>query len=76
MVRCGQGVVAVTVYTVTAEWTGRWWSLQCVEVPGAMSQVSRLDEAHQICEAIAWVAGVAEDSIEIDLRPVTPAGGV
>ena len=57
----------VTTYTVTAERSGRWWALQCVEVPGAISQVTRLDQADVIKEAIAWVADVHEDSIEINL---------
>jgi hypothetical protein len=65
-------MVAVTRYTVTAERSGRWWSLQCVEVPGALSQVSRLDQADQIQEAIAFVAGVPADSVEIDLRVELP----
>lgn len=66
--------MAVTRYTVTAERSGRWWALQCVEVPGALSQVTRLDQADQIREAIAFVAGVDEDSIEIHLQPVLPEG--
>lgn len=64
--------MAVTRYTVTAERSGRWWSLQCVEVPGALSQVARLDQADQIREAIAFVAQVPEDSVEVEVRPVVP----
>lgn len=55
-------------YTVTAQRSGRWWALQCVEVPEALSQVARLDQADQIREAIAWVADVPIDSVEIDVR--------
>jgi hypothetical protein len=62
-------VVEVTTYTVTAEREGRWWALQCVEVPGAISQVTRLDQADVIKEAIAWVADVPEGSIEIEVIP-------
>jgi predicted RNase H-like HicB family nuclease len=59
----------MTRYTVTAERSGQWWALQCVEVPGAVSQVRRLDQAEDMMrEAIAWVAGVPEDSIEIDVE--------
>ena len=65
-------MVAVTQYTVTAERSGRWWSLQCVEVPGALSQVARLDQADQIREAIAFVAGVPTESVEIQLRVDLP----
>ncbi len=64
--------MAVTRYTVTAQRSGRWWSLQCVEVPGALSQVARLDQADQIREAIAFVAGVAEESVQIRLVPMLP----
>jgi DNA-directed RNA polymerase specialized sigma24 family protein len=65
-------MVAMTTYTVTAERSGRWWALQCVEVPGALSQVARLDHADQIKEAIAFVAGVDEASVEVALQIVVP----
>jgi hypothetical protein len=58
------------MYTVRAERAGKWWSLQCVEVPEAISQVARLDQADQIREAIAWVADVPESSVEITVEPV------
>jgi predicted RNase H-like HicB family nuclease len=65
--------VAVTLYTVTAEKSGKWWVLQCTEVPGAVSQTARLDQAEDIIrEAILWVAGVPETEIEIDVRVVLP----
>jgi hypothetical protein len=59
-------------YTVTAERSNRWWVLQAVEVPGAISQVSRLDQADEIKEAIAFVVGVREEDVEIDVVPVLP----
>lgn len=62
----------MTKYTVTAERTAKWWVLQAEEAPGAISQVARLDQAEQIKEAIAFVTGEPEDTIEIDLRPVLP----
>lgn len=62
----------MTTYTVTAERGQRNWVLQCVEVPGAISEAARLDQADVIKEAIAWVADVPEDSIEIVLQPVLP----
>jgi hypothetical protein len=62
-------VAEVTRYTVTAERSGKWWVLQAVEAPGAISQVSRLDQADEIKEAIAFVTGEPQDSVEIDLRP-------
>lgn len=60
----------MTSYTVTAERSGKWWVLQAQEAPGAISQVSRLDQADQIREAIAFVTGEPEDSIEIELHPI------
>lgn len=60
------------IYHVTAERAGKWWVLQAQEAPGAISQVSRLDQADQIKEAIAFVAGVAEADVEIVVSPVLP----
>lgn len=62
----------VARYTVIAEKSGTWWSLQCVEVPGAMSQVKSLDDAHTIAEAIAFVAEVPETEINLTIQPVLP----
>ncbi|HEU5222158.1 MAG TPA: hypothetical protein VFU07_00555 [Candidatus Lumbricidophila sp.] len=59
-------------YTVTAERSGRWWVLQAVDAPGAISQVSRLDQAGQIIEAIAFVTGEASAEIQIAVTPVVP----
>jgi len=65
-------VVEVSHYTVTAERSGRWWSLQAVGAPGALSQVARLDQADQIIEAIAFVTGEPEEQITIAVEPVLP----
>ncbi len=61
-------------YTVTAERSanGKWWVLQAVEAPGAISQVSRLDQAEEMREAIAFVTGEPEASVEITLLPTLP----
>jgi hypothetical protein len=59
-------------YTVTAERSGKWWVLQAIEAPGAISQVARLEQADVIREAIAFVTGEPEGSIEIRLEPVLP----
>lgn len=65
--------MAVTVYTVTAERGRRWWTLQCVEHPGALSEVARLDQAAAAMrEAIAFVAEVDPSTVEVDLRPTVP----
>jgi len=62
----------MTRYTVTAERSGRWWVLQADQAPGAITQIARLDQADQIIEAIAFVTGEPERSIEIEVRPVLP----
>jgi len=67
-------MVAMTHYTVTAERGTRTWVLQCQEFPAALSEVTRLDQADVIREAIAFVAGVPERSVEHDLVPaIDPA---
>lgn len=60
-------------FVVTAERTPRgWWVLEAPEV-GAVSQVRRLDRAaEEMSEAVAWLAGVPESEIAIDVRPVLP----
>ena len=60
----------MTTYTVTAERSGKWWVLQADELPGAITQVARLDQADQIKEAIAFVGKLSESEVEIRLRPV------
>jgi hypothetical protein len=62
----------MTTYRVTAERTKKWWVLQAVDAPGAISQVARLDQADQIKEAIAFVTGEPEETIEIEIEPVLP----
>lgn len=65
--------MAVTRYTVTAERGRRWWVLQCVEHPGAVSEVARLDQAPEAMrEAIAFVAQVDPATVEVEVRPVVP----
>lgn len=61
-------MVAVT-YTSHARKEGRWWVVQNDQVPGAISQVTRLDQAADAQrEAIAFVADVAPDSIDVLVR--------
>lgn len=57
-------------FLVTAErGTGNWWVLEAPEV-GAVSQVRRLDQAAgEMREAIAFLAKVPEDCIEIIIKP-------
>jgi len=63
-------VEAMKTFTVTAQRGLRRWILQCVEHPGALSEVARLSEADgAIREAIAYVAGLPEDSFAITVVP-------
>jgi hypothetical protein len=58
-------------YTATARRDGRWWVVQCDQHPSALSMVARLDQAAEVHrEAIAFVADVPEDQVEVDVRPV------
>lgn len=67
-------MVAMSTYTVTAE-RGRSnvWVFQCREFPGAISQGKSLASAYDLMpEAIAFVAEVDQDSVDIDLVPDLP----
>src|SRR5680860_1570160 len=63
-------MVAMMRYTVTAErGAGPVWVFQCVEHPGAISESKRLSEAATLMpEAIAFVAGVAESDVEVEVH--------
>ncbi len=59
-------------YTATATESEGWWTLQCVEVPGAISQVRELHQAESmIREAIAIVLGRPEAAIELAAITIT-----
>jgi hypothetical protein len=67
-------VVEVTRYTVEAERGRLRWSLQAVEVPGAISEVDRLTQAAEYMrEAISFVTGEPQDQIEVDVIPIISA---
>jgi hypothetical protein len=60
------------MYTSQAYKNGDWWTAQCDQVPGAISQVSELDQAGAAQrEAIAFVLDVPARSIsvQVTLRP-------
>jgi len=61
-------------YTVTAErGAGPVWVFQCREHPGAISESRRLGDVFRLMpEAIAYVADVDEEAVEIELVPVLP----
>lgn len=61
--------MAVTEYTSHAHREAGWWIVQNDQHPGAISQVRRLDHAAEVQrEAIAFVAGVARDDVEVSVR--------
>ena len=61
-------MVEVTHYTVMAERDGNWWSLQAKELPGAISQVRKIEDAVVIKEAIAFLTGETESQITISVE--------
>lgn len=62
-------------YTATARRDGAWWVVQCDQLPAAISQVRRLDQAPNIHrEAIAFVAGIPAEEVEVDVVADVPTG--
>ena len=61
-------MVEVTHYTVMAERDGNWWSLQAKELPGAIGQVRKIEDAVVIKEAIAFLSGETESQITISVE--------
>lgn len=63
----------MNTYRVTAEHTrSGWWALEAEEV-GAVSQVRRLDRAaDEMREAIAFLAGVPEGDVDVEVVPTIP----
>jgi len=60
-------------YHVTATREGRLWALRCEELPTVFSQAARLDQVEDVVrEAIAFVADVPEDSVDIEVTPALP----
>lgn len=56
------------MYTVEAEPDGHRWSLQCVQVPAAISQIADLTQTGEtIREAIAWIEGIDSGSFDVEL---------
>jgi predicted RNase H-like HicB family nuclease len=63
-------VRAVTTYSVRAERDGKWWALSVAGLPGALSQVRRLDQAEAMArEVISLVVDDPEDSFEVQIVP-------
>ena len=58
-------------YQVTAERDGKWWVLQSVEYPNAISQVKKLSDACEwISEPLSLIIGkrINPDQIELSVR--------
>jgi predicted RNase H-like HicB family nuclease len=61
-------VATVTTYEARAVRDGKWWVVTVPTVPGAFSQVRRLDQVEDaITEAITFVAGVSADQVEVQV---------
>lgn len=57
-------VAEMTDYTATAKREGRWWVVQCVEEPNAITQVARLNQVDEyLRESLAFVTGTTEEAI-------------
>lgn len=66
-------MVEVSTYVVRAERGKSRWILQPVDVPSALSEVARLDQAEEASrEAIAFVTGEPEDQIEVEVTIALP----
>ena len=58
------------VYTARAQREGKWWAISIKGLPGALSQVRRLDQAEALArEVIALVLDVSEDSFDVVVAP-------
>jgi DNA-directed RNA polymerase specialized sigma subunit len=58
------------VYTACAHREGKWWAISVKGLPGALSQVRRLDQAEAMArEVIALVLDVPEDSFDVVVAP-------
>jgi DNA-directed RNA polymerase specialized sigma subunit len=58
------------VYTARAQREGKWWAISVKGLPGALSQVRRLDQAEAMArEVIALVLDVPQDSFDVAVAP-------
>ncbi len=59
-----------TLYTARAKRDGKWWSISVADLPGALTQVRRLDQAEAMArEVIALVLDVPEDAFDVMVTP-------
>jgi hypothetical protein len=60
-------------YSVHARRVGAWWALDVEGVPGAHTQVRRLDQAEGMArDAVAGVLDIAPAAFEVVVTPVIP----
>jgi DNA-directed RNA polymerase specialized sigma24 family protein len=60
--------------TATATRTGQWWAIEVSDVAGGLhTQARRLDQVvSAVIDAVALVADVSPDAIEVDVIPMLP----
>jgi len=60
--------------TATATRTGQWWAIEVSDVAGGLhTQARRLDQVvSAVIDAVALVADVSHDAIEVDVIPILP----
>ena len=60
--------------TATATRAGQWWAIEVSDVAGGLhTQARRLDQvASAVIDAVALVADLSPDAIEVDVIPVLP----
>jgi len=59
-----------TLYTARAQRDGKWWAVSVAGLPGALTQVRRLDQAEAMArEVIAMVLDVSEDAFDVTVTP-------
>jgi predicted RNase H-like HicB family nuclease len=64
----GSDVMSRNEYTARAQRDGRWWAITVAGLPGAHTQVRRLDQALAMTrEVIALVLKVPEDSFDVQV---------
>lgn len=65
----GDQMTESITYEVVVSRSGSWWAIEIPELPGAFSQVNRLEEVEQAArEAIAMVTDNAATSFSINTR--------
>lgn len=67
--------MAVSTYQASAVREGNWWLVTVPAVPGAFSQVRRLNQVEDaIREAIAFVAQIDQADVEVQVKVDLPDG--